>query len=306
MALPFGRRQHGLAINLAIGPSCFVRCRGCYNHFAGTATKGGAVDREELRGFLAAAVGYGLAQVTFSGGDPLSRSDILALLHDSWDLGLFVKVDTVGTALLGRSPLHFFGHGEVPQVPIAEFAKFVNEVGIPIDGSTNGIQKLFREGRAALVQESVALIQKLKATGVVVCVNTVVHRGNIDDLPRLAGVISDLAPIHWQLFEFQPSGPLGSKAAPRFVLEPQDFASAVAGLADRVGPKVRVEAKSDLDRQELYLLVDDAGIAWTPDGHGPQRMVIGHITRDRDTVLERIREHFGEHTSFIGRHRVAG
>jgi hypothetical protein len=57
-------------VNFAIGPSCFVKCVGCYNHFGGTANRGGLVSAEEVLDFAEAGKPMGLTETTLSGGDP--------------------------------------------------------------------------------------------------------------------------------------------------------------------------------------------------------------------------------------------
>lgn len=55
-------------INLAVGPSCPVRCEGCYNHFGDTARIGGLVTAEQVIDFATDARDEGVTQATLSGG----------------------------------------------------------------------------------------------------------------------------------------------------------------------------------------------------------------------------------------------
>jgi hypothetical protein len=88
-------------INLAIGPMCPVRCEGCYTHFGNTSSLGGLITAYEVIAFAGSAQAEGVSQATLSGGDPLFHPEIVAIARGLTELGLKVKLDTVGTALLG-------------------------------------------------------------------------------------------------------------------------------------------------------------------------------------------------------------
>ena len=46
-------------INFAVGPSCPVRCEGCYNHFGETSKLGGLVSADEIIDFADDAMKLG-------------------------------------------------------------------------------------------------------------------------------------------------------------------------------------------------------------------------------------------------------
>lgn len=289
-----GARQSGLTLNLAIGPSCFVRCKGCYHHFAGTGRTENTVSAAELLDFVDAALALGLEQVTVSGGDPLSHPEIVKLLRGLAVRPVYKKLDTVGTALLDDARTIFYGQRMVPRIPITEIARLVDHIGIPLDGATAEVQTQFRSGRDSLVLESQELVRRLRSAGAHVGVNTVVHRGNLDQIPQIARLLRDVRPHTWQLFQFQPSGPLGSRVQSLFMISRAEFDEALRVARELTELLIDTQGKSADERAGIYLLVDDAGIAFIPHAVGATRDVIGHITLDRDAVLQALRSHFSD------------
>jgi MoaA/NifB/PqqE/SkfB family radical SAM enzyme len=279
-----------VSLNLAIGPSCFVRCLGCYNHFGNTYRKGGLVGAAELLDFVASAMQTGIDQVTFSGGDPLTHPELLPILKGIFACGLTIKVDTVGTALLADAPKVFFGEGIAPKVRIRDIAPYVHTLGFPVDGASETTCEHFRTGRSRLLEEVLKAVVAAKKEKIRVTINTVATRENIGELSEMLVLISGTGADEWQIFEFQPSGPLGSRNGHHFILEPGVFDDAVAGIkAQTTSSGLRIVSKSRAQREGTYFMVDDAGLAWLPSSSGINRIVVGHIKRDRAAVLERLR-----------------
>ena len=291
VVLPIGNKPK-FGINLALGSSCFVQCRGCYNHFGSTATRGGGLTASEIFRFVDRAKQVGLTKVTLSGGDPLTHPEIGAIVHGLRAMGMVVHLDTVGTAFLGRADLKFYGHGTVDAVPVGEIVSQVNRIGIPLDGHDQATAELFRRGRPTLFEDTVNLIEQLREYPVEVCVNTVVHRNNIDSMDQLARVITDLSPSIWQLFEFQATGPIAFRNKDAFQLAVGEFDEMAKRLPEWTeGSEVEVEAKSRETRREIYFMIDDSGLAWFPQTEGPDRIILGHITRDAGAVIRLLDSH---------------
>jgi MoaA/NifB/PqqE/SkfB family radical SAM enzyme len=279
-----------VSLNLAIGPSCFVRCLGCYNHFGNTYRKGGLVGAAELLDFVASAMQTGVDQVTLSGGDPLTHPELLPILKGIFNCGLRIKVDTVGTALLTDAPKVFFGEGITPKVHLRDIAPFVHTLGFPVDGASETTCRHFRTGRSRLLEEVLEAVVAAKKERIKVTINTVATRENIDELSEMLVLISGTLADEWQIFEFQPSGPLGSRNTHRFILEPGVFDDSVARVkAQTTSSRLRIVSKSRAQREGSYFMVDDAGLAWLPSSSGIHRIVVGHIKHDRAAVLERLR-----------------
>jgi MoaA/NifB/PqqE/SkfB family radical SAM enzyme len=281
------------SVILSASNSCFVACPGCYNYFGTT-----ILDTSSVVGFVdQLRERFGLRKITIGGGDPLTRHDITDLLVKIHGLGLSIHLDTVGTAFLGGAPIRFMGRGIAHSVDPAAVAAVVDLVGIPLDGSTDSINQRFRRFSSLIQQQ--AILDRLDALGAAVCVNTVVHAGNVGDVNNIALLLAAHPCVReWQLFQFMPMGPLGHRNRTRFELSASTYDRAVRNLRRVVPPRVRVTAKSSASRKNRYLLVDSAGLVWFPCQEGSahwqqydtngDRTVLGQIPDS--TLLDRIAE----------------
>jgi len=275
-------------INLAVGRSCFVQCSGCYNHFASNPN---LISNEEILRFLTFAKGKGVSNVTYCGGDPLSRPWIVELLSETKRLGFGIKVDTVGTPLLNDADTIFFGRNNVEKIEVSEIHGFVDQFGIPLDGADERTIALFRKGREGLLAEQLDILRCLTQAGCKVSINTVVTKQNADDLIGIGSLINSVSKnASWDLFQFSPSGPFAFKSRNKFEIQDKIFSDRTGDAKHHMRTlchQGRVSAMSSDDRANLYLLVDSDGEAWqpmcrgqksdeTPDAHF-QKHVVGNI-----------------------------
>jgi MoaA/NifB/PqqE/SkfB family radical SAM enzyme len=279
-------------INLAIGPSCPVRCEGCYNHFGDTSRIGGLVTADQVIDFAAAARDEGVAQATLSGGDPLFHPEIVPIVSGLKDLGIKIKLDTVGTNLLGDSAIAYKGKGTASKVEVTEIAPHVDFVSIPLDGARQETVAKFRLGRAELLKETRAVASLLSNAGVEFGFNTVANTSNIDELGAIKDIVEQEGASEWQIFEYDPSGPNPSRKKDSLRLKLGQFDEATAGLVT-AKDNLKIVRKNLTARSGVYFLVDDSGLAWKPAGEG-FRHIMGHITSDRTQVLAALRRHIQE------------
>lgn len=296
------RSERTPSLTLAIGPSCFVRCTGCYNLFGSTAVRGGLVSVADLEPLLEFAQTLGIPQVTVSGGDPLSHPHILELLKSIHTMGFRTKLDTVGTPFLHEAQLGFFGNARIPYIDPMQIADIVDQVGLPLDGPTPEIEATWRkqlknvEDAADVVHDTSVLTELLQTLGIAVCLNTVVHRYNVAYIDDLAvNLIASLQPALWQLFEFTPSGLMAQ--AHQDIYDPHQIDgysfSQVVSSAQVSAPNVAVTGKSSNERDGIYFIVNDAGMAWIPRVNQVP-VVIGHVVRDFVTVTTALKYFSGQ------------
>jgi len=268
------------SISLSVARSCFVACSGCYNFFGDNVA---VIERSHIVAFVRFLLPLGLKKVTVCGGDPLSRQDIVELLIDLKQLGLFISLDTVGTAFLNSAHTIFFGKRSIPRIDPKTIVAVVDRIGIPLDGTSTTVISTFRKGRLNIFSEQMSIIHLLIDSGFAVCTNTVCHAKNIEDIPNLARLMNTISKIElWQVFEFMPSGPLASQNALQFSISSTAFQKLRSIYGNRLSSGVAVEWKSARSRHHKYLLVDSDGIAWTPNTSSSNkidssRIVLGNI-----------------------------
>jgi MoaA/NifB/PqqE/SkfB family radical SAM enzyme len=246
------------SIILSGGNKCFVRCPGCYNYFGKE-----DYDTDDLMYFLKYVRGqFNIDKITMAGGEPLIRQDMPYIIQSMNHMGFYINVDTVGLSF-ARDVVLLNGH-VVPRTAPETIVPYVNMIGIPIDGSTDSMMQLFRQ--ALRVQDILEVLSALDNVKANICINTVVHRDNIDDLGNIFSIISRYTSIKkWQLFQYMPVGPGGFKNRHKYVISDEAFALAEIQLRRSVGfSNVQMEFKSRTARKNKYLLVDGCGDVWFP------------------------------------------
>lgn len=276
-------------INLAIGPNCPVRCEGCYNHFGNTAKLGGLVTADQILDFVSASKLEGIAQTTLSGGDPLSHPEIITMVSGLKDLGMKIKLDTVGTAFLGTAQIVYKGRGLASKVEVSDIAPHVDYVNIPLDGSTQETITKFRRGRVNLLAETRLVAGLLRDAGVTFGFNTVANSTNLNELYAIRDIAEEEHASEWQIFEYDTEGPNPSSMKTTLKLETDQFKEATKNLASTSG-NLNIICKGLEERSGSYFLVDDSGLAWKPDVGG-FRKILGHIITDREQVVSALRKH---------------
>lgn len=274
-------------LNLAIARRCFVTCRGCYQFF-GRAEP----DLKAVEASVSRFVRLGITAVTLSGGDPLTIRDLFGFIERLRAVGVKdIKLDTVGTALLETEP-----GASQPQVchsRLRELLTKVDHLGLPLDGWSNRSATLFRVGRAALHDETVALLDAIdsSAGSCSVVINTVVHRLNVRGLLSILREVGRHDSVaHWNLFQYTPTDQSSGRADEEYSIDEQTFACASEKVLEAVNSlpsgRVRftVEARSVRSRLGQYLLINSDGECWLPDQHG-RSVRLGAVAGREEAVL---------------------
>jgi len=249
-------------LNMFASQRCFLYCKGCYS-FSRMEKCGQIVPTETIVAFLKYIYNEGINKVTLCGGDPLTRQDIIKLLKLIKNIGYLISIDTVGTSIIKDVGQN----GEIifKKTPAKEIAKLVDTIGIPIDGSTNDIFKLFRQTDSDLLGEQVKICEELYKYGGHICINTVVHKGNLDDAKALSSLIKKLDYIDkWQLFQYAPLGKFGILNRDMFEITEEEFDNYKSNVLEVFDDKDKVEFKGFKERNNAYMLIDNLGDAWIP------------------------------------------
>lgn len=188
-----------------------------------TAQLGGLVSAEQVIEFATDARDEGVTQATLSGGDPLFHPEIVPILSGLKDLGMKIKLDTVGTAFLDDTPIVYKGRGTAAKVDVTEIAPHVDFVNIPLDGARQETVAHFRRGRANLLAETRAVAGLLRNAGVDFGFNTVANGRNLDELPAMRDIVEEEGAVEWQIFEYDPEGPNPTNKKSSLQLAPGQF-----------------------------------------------------------------------------------
>lgn len=249
-------------INLCISNRCFVRCKGCYNNFCKEKEE---ISYESVEKFLEYAKINGLGKVTLSGGDPLARKDIDKIIEKCLELDLKVNIDTTGITLL--SDKNIFKQKEIiPQFKNVSLLRKISNIGIPLDGSNNEIISKFRISDDNLYDKTIELLKFFEKNKIKICINTVFHKGNIDDMKNIYEILKKYNCVKkWQVFQYMPIGPLGKKNELLFKVDDKDFEKQKGYFEQLSNENMKIEFKSAKQRSSSYMLVNSIGTAYKVD-----------------------------------------
>lgn len=159
-----------LALLAELTHRCPLRCPYCSNPVALERASDELTEAEWCRVFAEAAA-LGVLQVHFSGGEPMARRDLLALISAANDHGLYGNLITSGV-LGGDRELKAFAAAGLKHVQLS----FQDSEGIGNDRIAGLAGAHARKTRfAAAVREA----------GLPLTLNMVVHRQNLERLPRM-------------------------------------------------------------------------------------------------------------------------
>lgn len=283
-------------LNLAIGPNCPVRCEGCYNHFGNTSLSGELITKDEVIDFASEVRDRGIDGVTLSGGDPLFHPEIEGILVGLKNLEYRTKLDTVGTGFLEDARILFKGRGASARVDIARIKDTLESVTLPLDGVDNETITGFRRGRPNIFEETTVISNVLREAGVKFGFNTVVNAKNLHQVGEIGKLALNLGAFEWHVFEYDTSGPNPSSQKSKLVISYDQFISAIESLEQTSFDGMRLDLRTKESRigTGAYFFVNDAGEAWSPTGEEGIATRYGHITRDRQKVMDAYDRHLEE------------
>jgi MoaA/NifB/PqqE/SkfB family radical SAM enzyme len=190
--------------------------------------------------------------VTFCGGEPSLIRKIDQYAAVLVQHGKSAVLNTNGQLLRTRLDQGF---------GLANFAM----AGISIDGSTPEVHRAMRGKKADLDEAIEAARLVVKEPGIRLKLATVVSGVNRDDLPALAGMVRDLGPDIWRLYQYADRGPQNFGRR-RHWLPDCEFQRLVQTAADLAAPVLT--APSTEAETEGCLIVDPGGNVLQPTAAG--------------------------------------
>jgi PqqA peptide cyclase len=169
---------------------CPLRCVYCSNP-VDYGPAAGDLDTESWKRVLREAEDLGVVQVHFSGGEPLLRDDLESLVTGAHEVGLYTNLITSAVGLT-RSRLD------------ALRAAGLDAIQISVQGTAESDAERIA-GRACLA-EKLDAARAVRAAGLPLTINVVLHRENIDDVPALVSLAQGLGASRLELANTQYLG----------------------------------------------------------------------------------------------------
>jgi len=176
---------------------------------------------EESKRFIEDLTGFGKPYpvLILTGGDPLTRDDILELIDHAKSLGIPVALSpAVSTKLLNDDLLK-------------ELRERVNSISISLDGARpethNYIRRTALE-RIDVFRTTLEIFSKLRSYGIEFQVNTAVMKLNVHELPQVFKIVKDSGANAWEVFflirvgrgmELEPLDPWESEDVVQFLYD---------------------------------------------------------------------------------------
>jgi len=170
---------------------CPLQCPYCSNplNFAGSADE---LSTAEWISVLEQARALGAAQLGFSGGEPLLRQDLSELIAAARSLGFYSNLLTSGIGLT--------------EARLEVFAKAgLDHIQVSFQAADEEINDLLAGSKHAFVKK-LAVARAVKAHGWPMVLNVVLHRHNIEQLPRIIELCIELNADFVELATCQFSG----------------------------------------------------------------------------------------------------
>lgn len=270
-------------LNIFVSPKCFCYCSGCYSLSRQESCKNPLSSKIIVK-FLKYAFANGIYKVTLCGGDPLTRNDILSLLKKIKKIGFYISIDTMGTTIVRNAKI---GNYTFKKIDVDKLVEYVDMIGIPIDGTDDKTINYFRNSFTGVYNEQLLICDVLHSKGANLCINTVLNKGNVNEIEKLTVLINNLQYIKkWQFFEFVPSGIVALANRSKFELDKGEFSKCQSYIIDNcTNENLKLEFKTISSRNSLYMLIDNSGYAWIFSENNNKkndRKIIGNIKNKND------------------------
>lgn len=177
-------------VTRACGLAC-VHCRAeaiPYRHPDELSTEEGIALIESVRRF-----GDPPPLLVLTGGDPLRRKDVAELVAHAHARGFSVALTPSGTAAATEERLRALRDAGLARLAVS------------LDGATAEAHDAFR-GVTGSHRHTLKIIERARALGLPLQINTTVSRRTVADLPALAGQVEAMGAVLWALFFLIPVG----------------------------------------------------------------------------------------------------
>ncbi|MHB1787653.1 MAG: radical SAM protein, partial [Acidimicrobiales bacterium] len=174
--------------------SCGLACRHCRAD-AVSARHPDELSTKEVRAVLddLSSLGAPRPIVVFTGGDPLCRADLVALVRHGARAGLSIAVSPAGTPLASRGRLAALRHAGA------------GAVSFSLDGASPAAHDGFRRVTGSFAW-TLAGCQAAQAVGLRLQINTTVSAETVSELPAICRLVAELGANLWSVFFLVPTG----------------------------------------------------------------------------------------------------
>lgn len=264
---------------------CNLACNFCWGP---EHAMGDVLSTDQWKAVLTQFAEKGTQSAVFTGGEPLLRRDAVELIKFSKEeLGLYITLSTNGML-----------HG-----PLKRAIPYIDEIGIPLDGSTKELNARMRLVLDPFLQTTIGSMghfeKALGAMEIVIenrsavhlTVRTVVSRINYDDIEEIGELLISYQyePNRWKLYQFTPTGFYGRESVDEHTIS-YNLYSEKLNTVKSLFPGLDVVGLSTEERKGRYFFVMPDGDASTVNSYnnredGHEYIHLGNVIDDFEQVI---------------------
>ena len=218
----------------------------------------------------AAKLGFDI--ITFSGGDPFSKSNFREACVKAKKLGLQTHVDTNALA--------------IREEDISFIEDNIDILGISIDG-VGETHNVLRESKNSFtkIEDLLSVISGKETT---IKVNTILTKENINCLDELSSFLRQYPKVSlWSIYQFFPLD-VASKYKDRYYISNDEFTKRTGALQINTGLKIELFPYSN--RVNGYLFVNELGEMFTNSLIGDYIALGSIFTTEIDSIKTKLKE----------------
>lgn len=252
-------------INWSVNNRCPMVCIGCYNTFSPY-----QLTLDECKMIVQKTKKAGISFITLSGGDPLLWPDLYDLLDYLRQQDICIGIDTTGYTL--------------NEAAIKKLKGAVSYIGLPLDGSDDQSQKVFRKAPVSVFHQTQEVLRLCQKHQVHVKINTVTHRQNFHHLEAIGNILSQYTCIQdWSIFQWWPLRATDDLCG-KMAIDLDSFKRVTSRLPDQF-PNLRIRIRSIQSRSLTHLFIQNSGLVTTFGSYSQEEIILGHILRDEFTDI---------------------
>lgn len=261
-----------LVVDWQITSKCNRKCQYCYGP-----QKEYEISTKEAFKIVDILEKIGVKVVGITGGEPLLRADIV-------DIFKYIKSKNMAVCLSTNCDLY----KKYRKIIV----KYVDAVGVPIDGSSEDIHDLLK-GKGNFTSVMYALKDMYKNSNIKFRVGTVITTHNYFDLKNIELILSKFEDkiVYWKLYEYII---YSSKAQNEFLMiEKSKYLDYISNLGEYF-PKQKIVFDTLEKRNRSYFLIKPNGDVFLPflDKTPSYEYVIGNLlVDDPKDVVDSWRDH---------------
>lgn len=230
------------------------------------------VDTESALRIIERVKAASATRIVFTGGDPLQRADIGALIRHAKEIGLEVALSTTGDELTAAF--------------LEKYGRYIDLISLPLDGPTEEVNALTKEkGHFAAIMRALAWLRQHPAIDVKLC--TPVTRHNLAHVPAIVQLAEEYAQtttarVFYNIFQAFPRA-MFPVEWDKLLVTDEEFAALTSQLAGQKRIRLNFLSHETLDR--LYVMIFPDGSLVVPSG--PDFLTYGSFLaiEDLDAVL---------------------